>query len=177
VKVSRWTYAVSKLAGEHLSFAFHREFGLPVASVRPFNVYGPRQVGEGAVPIFVARALADEPIVVHNDGSQLRAWLFVDDFVEAFVRVLDDPKAVGETFNVGNPIETVSVLTLAQKIVRLCGSRSEVRFEPYRPDGDVRVRIPSIEKAESLLGWKPGVSLDDGLARTIAWHREAFGRK
>jgi nucleoside-diphosphate-sugar epimerase len=175
VKVSRWTYAVSKLAGEHLTFAFHREYGLPAASVRPFNVYGPRQVGEGAVPIFVEAALRNAPITVHNDGSQLRAWCYVDDFVDALVALLERPRAIGETFNVGNPIETVSVLTLAQKIVRLCDSKSVISFAPYRPEGDVRVRIPSVEKAESLLGFAPRVGLDDGLARTVAWYR-AQGR-
>jgi UDP-glucose 4-epimerase len=177
VKVSRWTYAVSKLAGEHLSLAFHREYGLPVVSVRPFNIYGPRQIGEGAVQIFAPLALRHEPITVHNDGSQIRAWCYIDDFVDGLLRCLTHREAVGETFNLGNPIETVSVLTLAQKIVKLCQSTSEVIFAPYRPEGEVTVRIPSIKKAETLLGFRPRVSLDDGLAKTVAWYRDVYARR
>jgi nucleoside-diphosphate-sugar epimerase len=177
VKVSRWTYAVSKLAGEHLCFAFHRQYGLPVISIRPFNIYGPRQVGEGAVQIFAPLALRHEPITVHNDGSQLRAWCYVDDFIDGLTRALERPDAVGDVFNIGNPFETVTVVALAQKIVRLCESRTEITFAPYRPDGDVRVRVPNIEKAETRLGFKPRVTLDDGLARTIAWYRDVYLRR
>jgi nucleoside-diphosphate-sugar epimerase len=177
VKVSRWTYAVSKLAGEHLSLAFHREYGLPVVSVRPFNVYGPRQIGEGAVQIFAPLALRNEPITVHNDGSAIRAWCYIDDFVDGLVRCLTRREAIGETFNLGNPIETVSVRTLAEKIVKLCDSRSEIRFAPYRPEGEVTVRIPSIKKAEAALGFRPRVALDEGLAKTIAWYRDVYSRR
>lgn len=177
VKVSRWTYAVSKLAGEHLCFAFHREHGLPVISVRPFNVYGPRQVGEGAVQIFAPLALRDEPITVHNDGSQLRAWCYVDDFVDGLMRCLERPEAVGHVFNLGNPFATVSVRELAQRVVRAAGSRSEIRLAPYQPDGEVRVRVPSIEKAERLLDFQPRVGLEEGLARTVAWYRDVYLRE
>lgn len=173
VKVSRWTYSVSKLAGEHLCFAFHREHGLPVISVRPFNIYGPRQVGEGAVQIFSRLALRDQRITVHNDGRQIRAWCYVDDLVEGLLLCLDSPQAVGEVFNLGNPWQTVTVLSLAEKIVEACGSRSEIVLARHHPEGDVRVRVPSIEKAERLLGFRPKVSLDEGLPKAIAWYREA----
>lgn len=173
VKVSRWTYSVSKLAGEHLCFAFHREHGLPVVSLRPFNIYGPRQVGEGAVQVFSRLALRDQPITVHNDGRQIRAWCYVDDLVEGFLRCLDCPQAVGEVFNIGNPWQTVTVLSLARRIVELAGSRSEILLASHHPEGDVRVRVPSIEKAERMLGFRPRISLDQGLPRAIAWYREA----
>lgn len=175
VLVSRWTYSVSKLAAEHLCFAFHRQHGLPVLSIRPFNVYGARQVGEGAVQIFAPLALRGEPLTIHNDGSQLRAWCHIDDFVDGVMACLDRaPETVGEVWNLGNPMQTVSVAGLAEKIVALCGSRSEIRYAPYRPEGDVRVRFPNIEKAEARLGFRPRVTLDDGLARTIAWYRDVF---
>jgi len=182
VKVSRWTYSVSKLAGEHLAFAFHRQHGVPVISVRPFNIYGPRQVGEGAIQVFAPQALRNEPITVHNDGGQIRAWCYVDDLVDGLLLCLSRPEAIGEVYNIGNPIETVTVAALAQKIVRLCGSRSEILFaptqgaEPLRhpgPGGDVRVRVPNIDKIAAL-GFRPRVGLDEGLARTVAWYRDVY---
>jgi UDP-glucose 4-epimerase len=176
VKVSRWTYSVSKLAGEHLCFAYQREFSLPVVSIRPFNIYGPRQVGEGAVQIFVPLALRNEPITIHNDGQQIRSWCFIDDLVDGVIECLVRREAVGEVFNLGNPWETVTVLTLAESIVRLCGSRSEIAAAPYQPDGDVRLRIPNIDKAEAALGFRPAVSLDAGLSRTVDWYRDVYLR-
>ena len=86
---ARWTYAVSKLAGEHLAKAYHSEYNLPVVTVRPFNVYGPGQTGEGAIQIFISKALKNEPILIHGDGSQIRAWCYVDDFVDCILRCLE----------------------------------------------------------------------------------------
>ncbi len=174
LKVSRWTYAVSKLAGEHLCFAHHRQFGLPVVSIRPFNIYGPRQVGEGAVQIFTPLALRGEPTTIHNGGSQIRAWCYVDDFVEGLLACLTRPQAVGEVFNIGNPYETATVLALAQRVVTLCGSSSDLVAAAWEPDGDVRVRVPNIDKAAELLDFAPTVSLDEGLARTVAWYRDVY---
>jgi nucleoside-diphosphate-sugar epimerase len=174
VKVSRWTYSVSKLAGEHLGFAYHRQYGLPVVAVRPFNIYGPRQVGEGAIQIFTPLALRGEPITIYNGGSQTRAWCYVDDFVDGIVACLSHPDAVGEVFNLGNPIETVTVLALAQRIIEICGSKSELVFQAWEPAGDVRFRVPNIEKAESVLGFRPRVSLDAGLRRTVDWYRDVY---
>lgn len=174
VRVSRWTYSVSKLAGEHLCFAYRRQFGLPVVSIRPFNVYGARQVGEGAVQIFAPLALRGEPITVHNDGAQTRAWCHVDDLVDGFLLAAESERAVGETFNIGNPQETVTVLTLARMVIAACRSRSEIVFAPFEPDGDVRERSPNVDKAASLLGFKPRVSLQEGLERTVAWYRDEY---
>lgn len=174
VRVSRWTYSVSKLAGEHLCFAYHRQFGLPVVSIRPFNVYGARQVGEGAVQIFAPLALRGEPITVHDDGAQTRAWCHVDDLVDGFLLAAGSEKAVGETFNLGNPQETVTVLTLARMVIACCRSRSEIVFAPFPPDGEVRERSPNVEKAASVLGFRPRVSLQEGLERTVAWYRDEY---
>ena len=168
---ARWTYAVSKLATEHLALSYHRQHGFPACSIRPFNIYGPRQVGEGAVHHFIVRALAGEPLTVHNDGAQIRSWCYIDDIVDGILRVLDVPEAVGEAFNIGNPRSTLTIFNLAREVVRLAGSRSEVRMVDW-PYVDVELRIPDIGKARRLLGYEPKVDLEEGLTRTIAWYRE-----
>jgi UDP-glucose 4-epimerase len=168
---ARWTYAVSKLAGEYLAHSYFDEFGLPAVSVRPFNVYGPGQVGSGAIHHFTVRALAGEELVIHGDGSQIRAWCYVDDIVEALLAILERDEAVGEVFNIGNPRSVVTVFDLASRIRRLIGSDSEIVFRALHYT-DVEMRIPNVDKARKLLAWEPQVDLDDGLAHTIAWYRE-----
>ena len=171
---SRWTYAVSKLATEHMAHAYHAEFGLPVVCLRPFNVYGPRQVGEGAIHHFIRHAVAGEPLIVHGDGSQIRAWCFIDDMVEALCRSLTLHAAVGESFNVGNPGATVTIAGLAERIVRLAGSTSEI-VHVDRAGPDVELRVPDVDKVARLLGFRPSFGLDEGLRRTIDWYRELGG--
>jgi len=167
---SRWTYAVSKLATEHLAHNYFREFGLPTVSIRPFNIYGPRQVGQGAIHAFIVKALQGEELVVHNDGSQIRAWCYVSDIVDGVLLALHKPQAVGHAFNIGNPRSVVTVYNLAREIIRLSQSDSKVRFVSMeRPD--VELRIPSIEKARSLLGYEPRIDLEEGLLKTIEWYR------
>src|ERR687887_596361 len=100
---ARWTYAVSKLAGEHLAHAYHDELGLPTVTVRPFNVYGPGQIGGGAIRAFIEAALRGDNLTVRGDGSQIRAWCYVDDMVEAVRLCLEHPNAIGQSYNVGNP--------------------------------------------------------------------------
>ena len=168
---ARWTYAVSKLAGEHMSHAYHSELGLPTVSVRPFNVYGPGQIGGGAIRAFIEAALAERDLTIHGDGSQIRAWLFVDDMVECLLLCLERPEAVGQSFNVGNARSAVTIFDLAQRVKRLTGCPGEIRFEPLNYV-DVELRIPNADKARELLGFDAAVELDDGLARTIAWYRE-----
>jgi nucleoside-diphosphate-sugar epimerase len=168
---ARWTYAVSKLAGEYLAHSYFDEFGLPAVSVRPFNVYGPGQTGSGAIHHFTVRALAGDELVIHGDGSQIRAWCYVDDIVEALLKILERDEAVGEVFNIGNPRSVVTVFDLAARIKRLVGSDSEIVFKPLHYT-DVEMRIPNVDKALKLLEWEPRVDLDDGLERTIGWYRE-----
>ncbi len=171
---ARWTYAVSKLATEHLALSYHRQFGFPAVSVRPFNIYGPRQVGEGAIHHFIVKALRGEQIKVHNDGAQIRSWCYIDDIVEGICRVLTVPEAVGEAFNIGNPRATVTIYNLAKEIVRLAESKSEIVFEPW-PFADVELRIPDVSKAKELLGFEAKVDLAEGLRKTIAWYRTRMG--
>ena len=115
---ARWTYAVSKLAGEHMAHAYHAELGLPTTSVRPFNVYGPEQMGGGAIRAFIEAALAGQDLTIHGDGSQIRAWCYVDDMVEGTLLALEHPNAVGESFNIGNARSAVTIYDLAQRIKR-----------------------------------------------------------
>lgn len=167
----RWIYAVSKLAGEHLAHTYLEEHGLGVITIRPFNIYGPRQVGDGAVKEITMKALRGEPITVYNDGTQIRAWCYIDDFVDAAIATLDEKRAIGEVLNIGNPREAVTVLQLAEEIRRRTGSQTEILFRAH-PGPEVQMRIPDIGKARKLLGYSPRVSLGEGLDRSITWYNE-----
>ncbi|MDQ3992736.1 MAG: NAD-dependent epimerase/dehydratase family protein [Actinomycetota bacterium] len=168
---ARWTYAVSKLAGEHMAHAYHDELGLPAVTVHPFNVYGPGQIGGGAIRAFIEAALAGQDLTIHGDGSQIRAWCYVDDMVQGVLLCLEHPHAAGQTFNIGNARSTVTIYDLAQRIRRLTGAPVDIVFQPLHY-ADVELRIPNVEKARETLGFDAQVDLDEGLARTIAWYRE-----
>jgi UDP-glucose 4-epimerase len=167
---ARWTYAVSKLAGEHMAHAYHYEYGLPTVTVRPFNVYGPGQIGGGAIRAFIETALAGDNLVIHGDGSQIRAWCYVDDMVEAMLLCLERPEAVGQSFNVGNNRSVVTIYDLAQRVRRIMGADVDIVFQPLHYM-DVELRIPNVDKARDLLGFEAKVDLDEGIARTVAWYR------
>ncbi len=167
---ARWTYAVSKLATEHLAHNYFKESGLPAVSIRPFNIYGPGQIGEGAIHRFIVQALGNADVTVHNDGGQIRAWCYIDDMVDGILMCLEDPRAIGQAFNIGNPRSVVTIHNLATLIVHLSESRSAIRFVPWNSP-DVELRIPNIDKARSLLGFEPRIDLNEGLRRTIAWYR------
>ena len=169
---ARWTYAVSKLATEHLAHNYYKEYGFPAVSVRPFNVYGPRQVGEGAIHQFIVRALQEDDLLVHNDGSQIRSWCYIDDIVRGILLVMSRKEALGHAFNIGNPRATVTIYNLESTIVRLAGSSSTLRMVEWNYP-DVELRIPNINKARTLLGYEPTVDLEEGLERTIAWYGSA----
>lgn len=169
---ARWTYAVSKLATEHLALSYHKQFDFPAVSIRPFNIYGPRQVGEGAVHHFINRALSGEPLVVHGDGAQIRSWCYIDDIVDGVLTALERPEAVGHAFNIGNPRSTVTIYHLARQIVQLASSGSPIQFKAVDRT-DVELRIPNIDKARSLLDFDPQVNLEEGLLRTIHWYRQS----
>lgn len=167
---ARWTYAISKLAGEYLSHSYYHEFGMPCVTVRPFNIYGPNQVGVGAIHHFIRRALSHEDLEIHGDGAQIRAWCYISDIVDALLLILEKPAAVGQVFNIGNPRSTVTVYDLAKHVMRLSGSKSQLIFKPV-DRVDVEIRVPSIEKAKTLLDFQPKVDLEEGLQTTIEWYR------
>lgn len=167
---ARWVYAVSKLAGEHLAHAYYKQHKLPVVTVRPFNVYGPGQTGEGALQIFIKRALKNEEIFINGDGAQIRAWCFVDDFVDCLMRCIENPKAIGESFNLGNARAVITTLGLAQTVCRVLNSKSKISFRDQL-SADIELRIPSVEKAESILGFKAKVDLEEGILRTAEYFK------
>ena len=166
----RWCYCVSKLAAEHLAFSYHRQQGLPVVVIRPFNIFGVGRVGDHVVLRFILKALENQDLEVYGDGTQIRAWCYIDDFCDALVKAMEVEGAIGQAFNIGNPLNTVTVYALAQEVVRLCKSKSKIAF---RAPGfaDVDIRVPNIDKAREILGFDPKVTLQDGLTRNIAWVR------
>jgi UDP-glucose 4-epimerase len=167
---ARWTYAVSKLASEHLSIAYYREFGLPVVGIRPFNVYGPGQTGEGAIQVFIKHALKNEDLEIHGDGNQIRAWCYIDDFVDCLMRCMERPEAVGESFNIGNARAVMTTYGLAQTVCRVLNSQSRIIFKPPL-SAEVELRIPSVEKAFKILGFKANIDLDEGILKTADYYR------
>jgi UDP-glucose 4-epimerase len=165
---ARWTYAVSKLAGEHLAHAYYKQHSLPVVTVRPFNVYGPGQTGEGAMKIFIDKALNNETIHIDGDGSQIRAWCYVDDFVECLIRCIEDNNSIGHSINIGNARAVITILGLAETVCRVLRSDSKIVFDPPL-SADIAVRIPSVDKAYNLVGFKAKVDLEEGIKKTAEW--------
>lgn len=170
---ARWTYAVSKLAGEHLAHAYHKQFNLPCVTVRPFNVYGPGQTGEGAIQIFIKKALKNETISIDGDGNQIRAWCYIDDFVDCIMECIENPVAIGESFNIGNSRAVITILGLANTVCRVLNSSSKIVHEPPL-SADIAIRIPSVEKMEQKLGIKAKVDLEEGILKTSDWIKKSL---
>lgn len=168
----RWTYSTSKIAAESLSHCYYHKYKIPVISIRPFNIYGPHQIGEGAIQIFASNAIKNKDIWINGDGSQVRAWCYIDDFINGVLRAVKlRKKAVGNSFNIGNHDATATTYQLAKKIVAITGSHSKIRFRKNIRT-DVEYRVPDISKAKKILGYSPTVNLSEGLKRTIEWYRE-----
>lgn len=163
------TYGISKFAAEEYIKAYSRNYGLQYTIFRLFNVYGEEQATDWVLPEFVNKAIANENIIIHGDGSQIRAFCYVTDISNAFALALD--KANGQIINIGNNNEPISIKELASKIIRLAGSNSTVKFIPFeeskRNRNEIMVRIPNIEKAKKILGYQPEISLDDGILKVI----------
>lgn len=168
---ARWTYSTSKLAAEHLTYAYYTQYGIPSTTVRPFNIYGPGQVGEGAIHQFISRAIRNETMQIHGDGSQIRSWCYISDFVDCIMLILENSNSIGEAFNIGNPQGTVTISMLARLIKEISKSSSQIIFVP-KNYVDVELRVPSIEKASKILNYKPSVDLQEGLEKTIEWYRK-----
>lgn len=173
----RWAYACSKALDEFLALAHWKERKLPVVIVRFFNTVGPRQTGQYGmvVPTFVRQALAGEPITVFGDGTQSRSFTYVGDVVGALLKLMVEPRAVGEVFNIGN-VEEVSIRGLAERVKALTGSASEIVTIPYDQAyeagfEDMPRRVPDLTKIEALIGYRPEVGLDEIIRRVVESQR------
>src|SRR5438128_2991394 len=174
----RWAYACSKMIDEFLALAYWKERKLPVIVVRLFNTVGPRQTGQYGmvVPNFVRQALTGEPITVFGDGLQSRSFTYVGDVVRAMVALINEPRAVGQVFNIGNGNE-ISMRALAARIKELTASRSEIVTVPYERAyeagfEDMPRRVPDIGRIQALVGYRPTVDLDETLTRVIEHFRQ-----
>lgn len=164
---SRWTYAVSKLAEEHMSLAYYQEYGVPATVVRPFNIYGPGQIGEGALKIFLQQAIKNEQITIYGDGTQIRAWCYVDDMVRGVQCCMEKSEAIGESFNIGNKRSILTIYGLACAVIRITGSQSKIVFKPAL-SADIELRIPCVDKARDILGFEALVDLEEGIVKTAS---------
>ncbi len=167
----RACYDEGKRCAETLFFDYHRQHGVDIRVVRIFNTYGPRmQPNDGrVVSNFILQALKGDPITLYGDGSQTRSFCYVDDLIDGLLRTIDQEGEVGP-INLGNPCE-MTIRELAEQVLRLTDSRSELVFRPLPQDDPVQ-RQPDIAKARSVLGWTPQVQLEDGLKETIAYFRK-----
>jgi len=179
----RWSYACSKAIDEFLALAYHKEKRLPVVVVRLFNTVGPRQTGRYGmvIPNFVKQALQGRPLTVFGDGTQSRCFTYVSDVVGQLVALAEEPRAVGQVFNVGNDREEVSVLDLARRVKARAGSKSEVVLIPYDQayeEGfeDMQRRVPDLGKLRALTAYEPRVHLDEILDQVIAYFTSDAGR-
>jgi UDP-glucose 4-epimerase len=174
----RWAYACSKMIDEFLALAYWKERKLPVVIVRLFNTVGPRQTGQYGmvIPNFVRQALAGQPITVFGDGTQSRSFTYVGDVVKAMVALIDEPRAVGQVFNIGNGNE-ITIRELAEKVKKMTGSSSEIVTVPYDQAyeagfEDMPRRVPDIGRIQALVGYRPTVDLDETLTRVIEHFRQ-----
>ena len=168
---ARVCYASSKLAAEHIVWAYYRDFKLPTVIVRPFNIFGPMRKTDNAVGRFCVRAVADKDVTMLGDGSQLRSWCYIDDFCDAMMGCIEKEKAIGGDFNIGNPVTAVTIYDLAARTIRLANSKSKITTTAHT-FSDIGVRAPSSQKARELLGYVPRFDLDAGLLPTIEWYRK-----
>lgn len=175
---SRWSYAAAKLMDEFTALAYYRTKQLPVIILRFFNTVGPKQTGRYGmvIPRFVNQALKNQPLTIYGNGTQTRTFTHVKEVVECIVKLIDNPKAIGQVVNVGG-IEEISILELAKRIKRMTSSESEIQFIPYekaypKDFEDMQRRVPSTEKLKSIIGQSPKCLLDEILNDIISYTRK-----
>lgn len=183
--IKRWAYAVSKIFDEHLCYAYQEEYALSIVILRYFGGYGPNQNltwWGGPQSVFIAKALRQEPLPIHGDGSQTRTFTYISDMVAGTVLAIEKDEAVGQAFNIGNTRE-IAICDLAGLIWKMINPRKEplLNFVPYSSFSgkyeDVVRRVPDISKARKLLGFAPKVDIEKGLAMTIAWQKGVSEKK
>lgn len=175
--VRRWAYAISKAFDEQLAMAYHTERELPVVIARFFGCYGPRNHRSwwgGPQAVFIEQALQNKPLTVHGDGRQTRSFCYVSDTVAGIMAAIESDKVIGEVVNIGSDDE-ISIIQLADTIIGLTKSSSDIEYISYEDFGgryeDVRNRVPDLGKARELMNFEPKIDLEEGLRRTIAWHK------
>jgi len=175
---ARWSYACSKALDEYLGFAYYLEQDLPVTVVRLFNTVGERQTAEHGMvlPTFVQQAINREPLTIYGDGQQSRCFCHVSDVVEGLVGLMDEDASIGEVYNIGNT-EEITILSLAQEVIRVLDSSSTISYIPYQEAykvgfDDINRRVPNIQKINTLLGWEPTVELPTIINRVAEEYRQ-----
>ncbi len=173
----RWAYACSKAIDEFLGLAYCKQYGMPVVIVRLFNTVGPRQTGQYGmvVPRFVEQALSGMPLTVYGDGTQTRAFAYVGDVVEALIALMEEPRAHGEVFNVGNDRE-ISIEGLARLVIERTQSTSTIEYIPFEKAydenfEDLQRRVPDLTKIRNLIGYQPKVCIEEIIDRVADYIR------
>jgi len=174
---SRWSYSTSKAVDEILSYIYFKEYNLPTIIVRLFNTVGPRQSGAYGmvIPRFVNQALKNEPLTIYGDGKQSRCFLHVKDAVNAMIKLIDNPKAIGDVFNLGS-LEEITIEELAKKVIQITKSNSKVVYIPYDKayeEGfeDMPRRVPDITKIHNLIDFRPTVNLNGIIEDVVKYYR------
>lgn len=175
--IDRWSYSSSKAVCEHILFAVYKKYKLPIVIVRPFNVYGPRQNTIFVIPAMICKVLKGGKPVIYNSGEQTRCFTFIDDVIEGILRASENPGAEGEAFNLGSTQE-ITIANLAKMIIDIIGKSREIEpefidaKEIYDSYEDLNRRVPDVNKARRILGWKAEVELSIGLKKTISFFKE-----
>lgn len=174
----RWSYAGSKIGGEQLTFRYAEEYNWTSTIIRPFNIYGPRQTGEGAISNFCKNVLINKNLTIEGDGSAIRSWCYIKDFIDAITLIINQPhKNNVETFNVGNPQATISNIELAELVLRIAQNgkvlnwKDKIKFVPMKY-AEIKSRYPNISKIQKLYNWSPRVGLEEGIKNTLNWFIE-----
>ncbi len=174
----RWSYAGSKISGEQLTFSYAEEYKWVATIVRPFNIYGPRQTGEGAISNFCKNILSNEQLTIENNGSAIRSWCYINDFIDAIMLIIQHPhKSNVEAFNIGNPQATTSNIELAKLLLKTAQNgnpldeKDKIRFVPMKYT-EIKSRYPNISKIQKMYNWSPKVGLEEGTKKTLKWFAE-----
>jgi len=167
----RGSYSISKAASERLLFIYGKKYNFKTLAVRPFNIYGPGQLGEGAISNIIKRSLKNQDISITGDGTAVRAWCYIDDFLDCLLLAIENKgKYDAEILNIGNPYELETTASLAKRIIKMSNSSSKISFIPHIGT-EINTRIPNISKATQMFGYKPQIDIEEGLKKTIEWYR------
>jgi len=175
----RWCYAGSKIGGEQLIFRYAEEYKWDATVIRPFNVYGPRQIGEGAIANFSKNILEGKNLRIEGTGMAVRSWCYITDFVDCLLLILKNQHKGPEAFNLGNPWSIASTVSLGEELLRAATRidgielKSSIDFVPM-DFTEIRVRYPSIRKLQKMYGYQPKVNLHDGIYNTLKWFKEYY---